>query len=97
MQLEAKEIFDISNKFNGVFFLLLKENNSFLNTLLGLLYSAHTMSGITERLKVATKEEIEKMQAEMAKAAETNIDANMKLIGDVIKGLEANNWEVDNG
>jgi hypothetical protein len=96
MQLDAKEIFEISNKFNGIFFLLLKENNSFLNTLLGLLYSSQTMVGITERLKIATKEELEKMQVEMVKAAGNNLDANMELIGDVIKELEANNWEVGN-
>lgn len=94
MQLDADKVLEISNKINGAFFLCLKENNSFLNTLLGLLYSSNIMLGVTKKLKIATEEELDIIQKEISLTAEKTLEENMKLLGDLIVKLELQEWEI---
>ena len=79
-KLDEKEIFGIGTKFMVLFFSLAKENKSFLNVLLGFLYSAKTVSKAMERLNIITTEELNKVCEELSKAVEIDFEKNMKLI-----------------
>lgn len=86
MKLDEKEVYGIAVKFMGVFFILAKQHTSFLNVLLGFIYSAKTISKAMERLNILSNEELNSISEELSKAVDSAFEENMK----VVEALKAN-------
>ena len=80
MKLDEKEIFAIGLKFTILFFALAKEYKSFLNVLLGFIYSHKTILKAMEKFNVLSAEELEKISEELSKAVDAGLEKNMQLI-----------------
>jgi len=94
MKLDSKKIFDLSLKFTGMFFVLTKENDSFLDCLLALIYSAETVCNVAVKLNAVNQEEINSIKEKLSLASQGDIEENMKKIGPIIQKLRQQNWEL---
>jgi DNA-directed RNA polymerase subunit F len=80
MKLDEKEIFAIGLKFTILFFALAKEYKSFLNVLMGFIYSHQTILKAMEKFNVLSAEELGKINEELSKAVDAGLEKNMQLI-----------------
>lgn len=96
MKLDSNKFLDISDKFIGVLFVLLKEKNSFYNCMLGLLFATERAILMADKLNISSKEQLAEVQNQLKNIAADSIGNNdLKFMDDLIKDLNEKKWEIE--